>query len=648
MKNGFERHLHYYLLLAFLITFVILAFLSEGSVGGADDISHFKFSRYAFKHPEFFLDSWGKPLFTMLMAPFAQFGFIGVKIFNILLGLGTAFLTFLTVKKLNYEYPVLALFLLIFAPMYSILMISGMTEILFSFILILGIYLFFDKRSIASAVVISLLPFVRTEGVVIFPLFLMAYLLNRRRKAIPFLLSGFLLFSIIGSLYYKDFFWVINTMPYKGDAADIYGSGELLYYVFYYKLIFGRPFSLLILGGLLYIPIHFFSKGRDIRKPFLNEMLIGFLPFLVYFAAHSYVWWKGTGNSVGEIRVMAAVFPSAVLLALFAWNGLLRWLPFRRSIKISLSTILAVILVYSTLMMQQIPVRTGPTQELIKRAANWFKASPYAGSKTIYFDPYWWFFLGADPTDREIVSYSVPDVQRPHMNTLPGELIIWDAHYGPNEGRLPLSMLMGNPYFELVNIFRPEFHFRVLGGYEYEIYIFKRVEGVQQEANLAIMEQLLIRQDSAFKYLVLEYHNFESGGNRTESINLSNERVFSGSSSYRINEDLKFITGIQIPVKDFDVREGSKIMASVFHRFDSDQGGEHPRLVISLENNRVPYFYTALEIRPDKLQEWKLLNFEHLLPDRMSPDDILKVYIWNRGSNTFYIDDFTIALKNPR
>jgi hypothetical protein len=41
MRNRFERHLHYYLLLAFLIIFVILAFLSEGSVGGADDISHF-------------------------------------------------------------------------------------------------------------------------------------------------------------------------------------------------------------------------------------------------------------------------------------------------------------------------------------------------------------------------------------------------------------------------------------------------------------------------------------------------------------------------------------------------------------------------------------------------------------------------------
>ena len=78
MDRDFEKKLPYYLLLAFLINFIILAFLSEGSVGGADDISHFKLSRYAFKHPEFFLDSWGKHLFTILMAPFAQFGYNGV------------------------------------------------------------------------------------------------------------------------------------------------------------------------------------------------------------------------------------------------------------------------------------------------------------------------------------------------------------------------------------------------------------------------------------------------------------------------------------------------------------------------------------------------------------------------------------------
>jgi len=251
MSNRLERHLPYYVLLAFLINFIILALLSEGSVGGADDIAHYKFSRYAFKYPEFFLDPWGKPFFTLLMAPFAQFGMTGVRIFNILLGLGAGLLTYLTAKKLTFRHPLLALFMLVFTPIYSALMISGMTEILFSFMLILGIYLFFLNRYIWSAVVISLLPFIRTEGIVIMPLFCLAYLINRQWKTIPFLVTGFLFFSIIGSFHYNDFFWVINTMPYTGSASDIYGTGELLYYVNKFRPIFGPPLFFLILAGLL-------------------------------------------------------------------------------------------------------------------------------------------------------------------------------------------------------------------------------------------------------------------------------------------------------------------------------------------------------------------------------------------------------------
>ena len=96
-------------------------------------------------YPEFFLDPWAKPLFTILMAPIAQLGMMGVRVFNIVLGLTTAFFTYLTARKLGYKFPLLAIFLLVFAPLYAVLMISGMTEILFSFVLILGIYLFFSS-----------------------------------------------------------------------------------------------------------------------------------------------------------------------------------------------------------------------------------------------------------------------------------------------------------------------------------------------------------------------------------------------------------------------------------------------------------------------------------------------------------------------
>lgn len=604
MTDRFERHIPYCLLLAFLINFVILAFLSEGSIGGADDIAHFKFTRYAFRYPEFFLDPWAKPLFTMLMAPFAQLGMIGVRIFNILLGLAAALLTYHTAKRLAFRHSWLAIFLLVFTPLYSALMISGMTEILFSFILILGIYLYFLKRSTWSAAVISLLPFVRTEGIVIFPLFILAYAFNRQWKAIPFLAAGFLFFSIIGSFHYHDFFWVVNSMPYTGSARDIYGTGELFYYIHRFRPIFGLPLFFLIIAGLIYVPIQCLSGWKDTPLRCFNIGLVGFLPFVIYLAAHSYVWWKGTGNAVGEIRVMAAVFPPAVLLALFGWNGLLRWLPLHGTINISLSAILAVMLVFSTHRVQQLPVEYGPTQSLLKETAKWFKTSHYAGSKTIYFDPYWWFFLEIDPTRQEKSIQFMPDTEHPQHHVLPGEIVVWDAHYGPNEGRLPLNRLMGNPCFELIKVFRPDIPFQVLGGYDYQICFFKRTECDRQA-------------------------------------------LLTSSSSCQVNEDLEFVKGIYIPVGDLNIRDGSKVKASFYHQFHSDPEGEQPLLVISLEDAAQIYSYQAWEIRPEKLNEWELSQYEHVIPEWNTADDIFKVYIWNRGRCRFNIKDFTISLEGP-
>ena len=103
-----ENFLVYALLGAIVVVYTILLFLSEGTHGGADDVNHYQLARYAFQHPEFFLDQWGKPFFTALMAPFAQLGFNGVRIFNVLAGTLAIYLTYrmaLQLKLKNLAIP---------------------------------------------------------------------------------------------------------------------------------------------------------------------------------------------------------------------------------------------------------------------------------------------------------------------------------------------------------------------------------------------------------------------------------------------------------------------------------------------------------------------------------------------------------------
>ena len=117
MIGKLNKYLVPVLLLVLVICYSILVFLSDGTVGGADDMTHYRYSRYAFQIPYFFLHHWGKPFFTALTSPFAQFGYNGVRIFNVLAGAAAAYFTYRTSRHLNLGYPVLAIFLVISAPL---------------------------------------------------------------------------------------------------------------------------------------------------------------------------------------------------------------------------------------------------------------------------------------------------------------------------------------------------------------------------------------------------------------------------------------------------------------------------------------------------------------------------------------------------
>ena len=77
----------------------ILFFNGTGDEG--DSVHHYLFARYAPLHPALFMDHWAKPLYVLLACPFAQFGFVGAKIFNVLAMMGAMWFTYLTAQALR-------------------------------------------------------------------------------------------------------------------------------------------------------------------------------------------------------------------------------------------------------------------------------------------------------------------------------------------------------------------------------------------------------------------------------------------------------------------------------------------------------------------------------------------------------------------
>ena len=643
MKNNFERWSPVYILIAIFINYVIFVFLSEGTVGGADDIVHYRYARYAFQMPEFFIHHWGKPIFTTLSAPFAQFGFNGFRIFNVLTGTATAYLCYLIARQLDLKYSVFVIFLLIFSPLYSVMMLTGLTEILFGFILMLSVYLFFKEKFILSSVVISFLPLARTEGIIIIPLFLLAFALNRKFRAIPFLFSGLLLYSLLGSFYHKDFFWLINQMPYTGEAYNIYGKGDLLYYFKASKLIFGIPQAILIVAGIIFIAIKIFTTRHFFSSRLLNEILVAYIPFMLYFLAHVYVYWKGKGNSVGLIRYMAAVVPSSALVALYGWDSVLGLIHDKKIFKQALTVALSFYLIFLPFKLYKIPVPLSPPMKLIKEASSWLKETGYSEHMLFYYDPFWFFFLDINPYNRERIHGFVYDPEHPEKGIPAGGIVLWDAHFSPNEGKLPLDRMKNNPCFQTLKIFRPEKPFKVLGGYDYEVYLFQRLPDSLCVGQPLLSSDIHINNTRS---RVLKYLDYEKGPFGADSLYIKSGKAHDGEYSFYTGSGKEFINGYSAEVREMKPDKKALLRASVYFYTDTLTGREEIYLVASLEHRKEIYYYKTREIITDSTQSgsWQKALLECSIPHYKSGNDLLKVYLWNKSKQSIYFDDFLIEM----
>lgn len=306
----------------YFVIIVLIALNTVGTCDSGDSITHFLFSKYAFKHPENFLNHWAKPLFVLLSAPFSQTGFIGIKLFNCIIAAFTVWLSYKVAKKINYKNAWLAAVFLCFTPGYFIHIFSGLTEPLFSLIIVLGIYWLLNNQLLTAVCVISFLPFVRSEGLIIIGVFAFYLLINKQYKYLPGLLFGHFSYSIAGVFYYQDLFWVFTKIPYI-DSSGKYGSGNLSHFIIQFNYILGIPMYILFGLGLVKKSIDFFTnKKKDIfRLPiFRAETILVYGLFFAFFTAHTLFWYFGIFESMGLKRVMVGVVPLAAIIALNGFN----------------------------------------------------------------------------------------------------------------------------------------------------------------------------------------------------------------------------------------------------------------------------------------------------------------------------------------
>lgn len=466
-----KQILYSFLTLYFLFQFYILLFSESAyGYGGGDNITHFQIARYAFRYPQLFLDLWGKPVFTSLLAPFALLGFQAAKFFNLVVAVATLWLTAKISDRLYPGSGLFAAILLAFAPVFFHLTPSCLTEVLFAFVLTAAVWLFLNDRFDLSAAVLSFIPYVRSEGIILLPLFALALLLKRSYRSLFFLALGSLLYTIIGWVVFKDPLWLITQSPYSLGASH-YGSGSLFHFIHERNNIFGAPLVWLTVAGLLYWGYDLL-RNFSLRKPEASFFILIAGSWGTFFAAHSYVWWQGTGASLGLIRVMGGIAPMVVLtgMALFKPALQLTRRPWIAPVLFGMVTALQVTFFFKE---QKLLLKADPTEQLVKKSSDFIRFNE-EGKKVFYFNPLVIHYLDLDPYDTKQCNWWVADREQPSNSMEWGDLLVWDAHFGPNEGGVTPEVLERDPFLKKIKSFYPVEKVTVLGGYDYNIHIYKK------------------------------------------------------------------------------------------------------------------------------------------------------------------------------
>jgi hypothetical protein len=409
-----------------------------------DGVQHFFYAQAVFSDPLHALNHWAKPLFTLLASPFAQLGFKGMVLFNVGVFFGTALIARMVLLHLRTPIAWQAVFplLLMISGDYVMTVIAGLTEPLFNLVMMLAVLFLVRKQTVAFAVAVSFLPYLRSEGQLPVILAVAALLALNRAKHLPFLLAGSMIYAVIGAVVFGDFWWYFTQSPYVASNA-VYGSGSPWHYVVSYRNYLdnvGLFLLLLAVGVFIWKLIQ-----RTFARTELVVLFFGLGTFFGIVVVHSLLYAKGIYGAYGLTRLATQGLPVLFLICLWLIGNLEFKLPTWRTVHARLPLVIVAALGLFVATTQRHDEHLKPLpQALIDFPL------PEAG-KVVYHHPLVPYLAGENPfTPGSRFIFWQRSAQVLPSEMLSGDWLVWDAQFGPAEMNLPLDLLLAHPDLELV------------------------------------------------------------------------------------------------------------------------------------------------------------------------------------------------------
>lgn len=442
-----------YIVLVFCIGWLVYFMMhNEIPTDPGDGIMHFFIAQGSWYQPELLLHHWGKPFFILVSSPFAQFGFNGMVVFNILVFSCTVLLGFRILSKFGVSVWLQILFPLILLVAHDTTetILGGLTEPLFNLAVMLSLWLMLEKKWLWFAILVSFMPFMRSEGQLPLVLGIMLLLFNNSYKFIPLIFTGFILYALIGVYVYQDFWWYFTKSAYSMNNS-MYGRGTWDHYLISYKNYLGNPGLYMLLLGIPCMVILLFKKRWNDFQ--FNWAFYSYGIFLGVVVLHSYFWATGQNGSAGLTRIAIQGVPVFILLQLYYISR------FRVLNQLSFSIIFFAfggIMTYTLVNTKIYPEKADAIEHQIVEAADYMKKQRLSQEKVYYHYPLFSFRYGENPyqPDRKLIHHSFADFKHDFLHILkPGDFIVRDSHFGPMEANVQLDEIKKYPELVIVQEF---------------------------------------------------------------------------------------------------------------------------------------------------------------------------------------------------
>jgi hypothetical protein len=451
----------------FPVMFLLLMYFNlaaEGVYDTGDGILHYMISRAATEQPSLLLHNWNKPIYTLLTCLPAQAGYNGIVAFNIICLLASGFFAWKIAAHWKWREAPLAALLAVFAPLAFVVSLSGLTEPLFGLVLIAGLYGVVKRNFKTAAMLLSFLPFVRSEGFFLLPLVGLFFLMRREWFAFIFLGAGTVIYSLIGGIYFHDFLWILSQNPYA--AISPYGHGSFGHFFGASEFIFGWSLTGLLVFALLVYVIPALRK-KDPQGVQQDELILVLGCFLLFYGAHVVFWWKGLCGSLGLWRVMAAVMPLAALVALRGLRTIRLLLVSRPLIAFALTVTILALHVWMPFKQHKLPFQEDAFfGQALHRTADFLQQEKLDQNRTFVHFPYMRFLLNKSFANKND-GIGLWEIDSTWLFR-PNDIIIWDSHFNPSESDCHLETFANKNRFEEIYTdssqmknFTPEQQFRV-------------------------------------------------------------------------------------------------------------------------------------------------------------------------------------------